>query len=225
MKILDRFINAYKNLESLFAKVPKNINRDIPYHSQFESRELVHHFISEKITALEDPKWQNSGADSKEEYEFWAWRSCGMTCLKMILEQEGKGTHPIVNLAKECEKFGGYDRERDHLGLIYDPFCTFVKQKFNLNASVVRKLNVRRIKYELAQGNHIIVSVHPDIRDKNNPEPKRKGGHLVLLTGYEQDTVSIHNPSGTHTISQEHYTLQDKEFLKFFAKRGIIISR
>ncbi|NUK27782.1 hypothetical protein HRW08_35180, partial [Streptomyces lunaelactis] len=63
----------------------------VPYYSQWESADLVPEFITGARSAADDPLWQKSGADSREEYAFWAPRMCGMACLRMALDHWG---HP-----------------------------------------------------------------------------------------------------------------------------------
>jgi hypothetical protein len=225
VNVLHHLKNELKNIYSRFTPKRSRVLHDIPYFSQFESSELVLDYIEHKKKVIEDPLWMNSGAESPTEYEFWAWRACGMTCLKMILAHRNNETYPVAVLAKECQTYGGYDMSRDHLGLIYQPFCNYVRSKFKLKAEVSRSLTIHRIKHELSKGNYIITSVHPDIRDKDNSEPKHKGGHLVLVVGYDEDDQSIfvHNPSGTFNKSQSAYKLTYSGFSKFFSKKGIVI--
>ena len=48
----------------------------MPYHSQWVSRELIGDIINGRISAAADPLWMLSGANSPEEYEFWAKNIC-----------------------------------------------------------------------------------------------------------------------------------------------------
>lgn len=198
----------------------------VPYFSQYESRELIDNIISEKINPQNDPKWKSSGAKTKAEYEYWSHNSCGMACLKMVLKHIFKKEYPIITLAKKCTAYGGYVLKKyEAEGLFYEPFCWFVKEEFNINASVAPFLTVKRILFETSKNNVVIVSVHPDIRDRKNPKPKTSGGHLVVITGYnlEKKTITIHNPSGSYKKSQENYEMRFDEFIKFFAGRGIVV--
>ena len=199
--------------------------RNINYYSQFETPDLILGAIDEE-RKINDPLWKNSGAENEEEYNFWSKRACGMACLKMILSDLDKGIWPIVKLAKLCQKYGGYDLDTN-LGLIYKPFTLFIKQEFNLLSEVVENLDIKRIGIEVKKGNYPIVSVHPDIRDKENKEPNKKGGHLVLVVGCDdfKKELIIHNPAGVYNLSQENYHLSEEEFNKFFARRGIIVHK
>ena len=69
-----------------------------------------------------------------------------------------------------------------------------------------------------------MVSVNPNIRGYETAPEKQKGGHLVLVTGYNEtdNTIIIHNPSGF--VSQNthaNHTLTIDRFRMYFAGRGI----
>lgn len=199
---------------------------DIPYFSQWESKELVEDFVEGKKSAKTDPRWKLSGAKTLNEYDMWSWNVCGMTCFKMVLAKKLGKEHKTIKMARECEKYGGYKvTEKEIEGLYYDPFVIYVKDKFGLEAKVIRNfLTVSKIKRELVKGSFPIVSVNWRIR---NPEsrPEKKGGHLVLMTGFDNSkkTLFLHNPSGFYKQSQENFEITEKDFKKFFAGRGILI--
>ncbi|MEK7571158.1 MAG: hypothetical protein AAB553_02700 [Patescibacteria group bacterium] len=94
-----REIRTYKNVLLLILKKslyrffykPQKISflhKNIPYFSQWESPTLVDTIVRKKISAKDDPRWKNSGAKTKAEYELWSHNTCGMACLKMILAKE-----------------------------------------------------------------------------------------------------------------------------------------
>jgi hypothetical protein len=203
------------------------MNKDIPYYSQWESPELVTDILQKKIKASEDPNWKNSGAETPEEYEFWSWNICGMACLKSILDFTFKEKLKTINLAKDCAEYGGYKIEGNRIeGLYYKPFCKYVGEKFNLKASFFgQDLTIPIVEKGLTENSFFILSVNKLIRNFRDREPAKKGGHLVLVTGIDPKSryIYIHNPSGYSGISQIHYKVPYTEFLKFFAKRGIII--
>ncbi|KKT29915.1 MAG: hypothetical protein UW16_C0021G0003 [Microgenomates group bacterium GW2011_GWC1_44_10] len=199
---------------------------EIPYFSQWETKELANDFLNRKITAKDDPKWMDSGADSPEEYEDWSWNICGMACLKMILVKKFGGNYRTVELAKKCESYGGYRQYENKIdGLFYHPFCRFLSSEFKIKTKVYRFfLTLEGIKREVKKERHFIVSVNPAIKCAKNT-PKYKGGHLVLITGFDEEkrTLILHNPSGLYGESQENYEISEKDFKKFFAGRGILV--
>jgi hypothetical protein len=205
----------------------KYIIHEMPYYAQWESPELVDSILQRMISAKADPKWINSGAATAEEYEYWSWNTCGMSCLKSILKYTHGLDFPTIQLARRCAAFGGYKQNQNDIeGLYYQPFVDFIKADFNLDARVSSNLTISDIISEIANQNFVIVSVHPSIRDPHTI-PMRKGGHLVLVTGYNLEDQSgalyVHDPSGYYLKSQQYALISLGDFNKFFANRGIII--
>ena len=197
----------------------------IPYFAQWESPKLVDDILAHTIKAKNDPKWQQSGATTMEEYEQWSWTACGMACLKMILAHRFHRTVPLVTLGKQCLKYGGYTLPLESSpGLYYRPFVEFVKKEYGLEARVVNGLTIREIQEALAQDKYVIASVNPGLRQPAS-KPPHKGGHLVLLIGYDQqkNCLYLHNPSGYYRKSQENFEISVPDFKKFFSHKGIIV--
>ncbi len=208
-------------------KIPESFShQDVPYYSQWESPELTSAILTGKILASADPLWQNSGAVTPAEYELWSWNACGMACLKMLLQHKQALKVPLVTLAKQCLSYGGYQEPlQDSPGLFYKPFCTFVAAEYQLQARPVTALTITEIINTIGQGGYVIASVNPAIRDPDST-PTSKGGHLILLFGYNKKTKTLyfHNPSGGTTKNQSNVALSNKQFKKFFAYKGIVIS-
>jgi hypothetical protein len=238
------FANAFAFAYERFFLLEKFKRHDIPYFSQFESRELIEDLLTAKIRSNSDPKWHSSGAESVEEYEQWSWNICGIACLKMILAFKLKKNYATIGLAKKALEYDAYKIVKSHKdiefldnrqifiefgksieGMGYRAFCKFLKEEFRLKARVAIELPLSRIKYELHKNNFVIISVHLTINRPEAEEPEKKGGHLVLVTGFDnkKKTLTIHNPSGFFNKSQEHLELSEKDFRKFYAGRGIII--
>lgn len=124
-------------------------------------------------------------------------------------------------------QYGGYrpsSKANDLKGLFYAPFVTFIKKEFRLKGVVVSLLSIEEIIHALDQGNLVSSSVSPLIRDVNL-KPVSKGGHLVLVIGFDQKEsfLIFHNPSGDTKASQEAVHIPLSDFERFFAHRGIII--
>lgn len=224
----------FKELSKIFCFLEKReplpiratIN-DVPYYSQWESPSLVSKIIRGEISAKEDPLWKRSGARSPEEYELWARNMCGMVCLKMIIKHKLGRTIPILDLGGKGLEYGVYILRPDTIdGMYYSSFVKFIKKEFDLNAKVIGSMSIKRILRELAHGNYIIASVSHKIRDPNS-KPPNKGGHLVLLLGYdlERRTILFHNPSGDTDESQKYAEISFPQFENFFARRGLVIEK
>ncbi len=211
--------------------IPRNVRRkftftDVPYFSQWESRELNAKILSHAIDTKDDPKWKLSGATSKQEYEDWSWVGCGMACTKMLLAHKTGKIIPLVELGKKCTEYGGYSYPlKESKGLHYVPYVKFIKAEFGLNAKLIVPLIIDEVITALNAEYYVIASVSPDIR---TPEvnPTHKGGHLVLMLGYDlnEKEFYFHNPSGISTSTQEYASISFDDFSKFFGQRGIVIA-
>lgn len=225
LKVVRLFLAAVAYSRSV-SRVPRRaMRRHVPYFSQWESRELVGKILAGTIKAEADPSWRTSGALTRSEYAIWSWTGCGMACLKMLLAHQDVLVS-LVELGKGCVRYGGYDMPlQSSKGLKYAPFVGFVKDTFDLDAKVVVGLPLSQICLELSRGSYVIASVHPSIRSTPS-RPKQKGGHLVLLLGYDLDKQEFyfHNPSGDSTKSQEYAAVTFKDFRQVFGYQGIIVS-
>ncbi|MFC9257668.1 C39 family peptidase [Amycolatopsis thailandensis] len=197
----------------------------IPYFSQWESPELVAAIVTGAMSAADDPRWADSGAVSAREYEFWSWRACGMACLRMMLAHRGQEVPPSVELAKECERFGGYVRHETGVhGLIYAPFLGWAADRFGIDGEVRIDFGLSELRSLVAQGHQVMASVHKSIREPKS-EPPRKGGHLVLVTGVTESGLVMNNPSGTGPHGQQDAYVDDEDFARFYALRGMVFGR
>lgn len=198
------------------------ITHQVPYYSQWESPALVPDFIS-GTSAAADPLWQKSGADSPEEYAFWAPRICGMACLRMTLAWLGREVPPSVPLVREALDVGAYVRDGDQVkGLIYAPFATWAAARFGLHAQSRPDLPAGAVRAEVAAGRVVLLSVHKSIRTLD-PDPPQRGGHLVLAVGVGPDAVTIHNPSGLPGRSQQFHQVPWHDLGRYYAGRGVVL--
>ncbi|MGW6817448.1 C39 family peptidase [Streptomyces sp. NPDC055005] len=195
----------------------------VPYFSQWESAGLVPEFVAGTTAATTDPLWESSGADSPEEYAFWAPRMCGMACLRMALGFFGQPVPASVPLVREALAAGAYVRDGDQVrGLIYAPFATWVASRWGLFAEARPQLSVEEVDAEILRGRLVLLSVHKTIRTLD-PRPEQRGGHLVLAVGRGPDHVTIHNPSGFPDGSQRFHQVSRADLVRFFAGRGVVL--
>nr|WP_200997174.1 C39 family peptidase [Rhizobium rhizogenes]QCL10366.1 peptidase C39-like family protein [Rhizobium rhizogenes] len=198
----------------------------VPYFSQWETPDMTLAVVAKgSAVLLDDPLWQQSGADTVEEYAHWAVNLCGMACLKMILATRDE-CHPTLALASICTQYGGYVIGEDGTsikGLIYAPFVRMVTERFGLKAEVITGVEATAIPQLLSHGQFFMASVHHSIRWPEQAPPS-KGGHLVLVTSASGLDLRFHNPSGHDWASQADVTLPLPIFDRFFANRGIVVS-
>ncbi|MEU8773367.1 C39 family peptidase [Streptomyces sp. NPDC048606] len=196
----------------------------VPYYSQWESADLVPEFVSGTRSAATDPRWESSGAESAQEYAFWAPRMCGMACLRMALGHFGQPVPPSVPLVREALAAGAYVRSGDQVqGLIYAPFAAWVRSRWGLVAEARPELAVEEVDAEIAHGRLVLLSVHKNIRTLD-PQPAARSGHLVLAVGSGLDHISIHNPSGFPEHSQQFHHVPRADLGRFYAGRGVVLA-
>ncbi len=127
--------------------------------------------------------------------EYWMPRACGMACLKMVLDfylpapqsnatrqTGGKQTPPLLEMCQTGEKEGGYSKH----GWFHEYFLK-VARRYGLNAERGEKIGeimgLQKIHDELKANHPVIVSVSKHTLGQTK-------FHMVVLTGYEENTES-----------------------------------
>lgn len=201
------------------------VHKDVPYFCQWESRDLAKQLLEKKITTDDDPNWKKSGAKTKKEYHDWSWSGCGMACTKMILAYRTGKVVPLVDLGTKCAEYGGYTIPLESsVGLYYKPYIAYVDKELGWKAKIIQGITFQELMHELSKGNYVIAGVSPQIRYPDS-KPKVKGGHLVLMVGYDKSKQEfyLHNPSGISKETQEYAAVTFNDFKKFFSGRGIVV--
>jgi len=201
------------------------IQKHVPYFCQWESRNLAKSILEKKISTDDDPKWAQSGAKTKKEYNAWSRNGCGMACTKMILAHRTGKVVPLVELGVKCAKYGGYSMPLDDSpGLYYKPYLAYLEKEYGWNARIIQGMTFQELMHELCKGNYVIASVSPHIRYPND-KPKSKTGHLILVVGYDKikQKFYLHNPSGISKDTQEYAAVKFSDFKKFFSGRCIVV--
>lgn len=195
----------------------------VPSFCQWETADLAESIILGKATPADDPLWKQSGASSQNEYITWANHVCGMACLKMVLAAQTGRIIPIMQLTRQALAYGAYTINKDNIqGMIYAPFVKFVSTIFSISARIEIDINASQISNFLQDNPFFIASVHPHIRWPERTPPK-KGGHLVLVTAADDNSITFHNPSGHTPETRKNAMLCHKSFDRFFAGRGVLI--
>lgn len=200
------------------------LTHNVPYYAQYESAELIPARIAGTSSAADDPRWRDSGAESREEYAFWAPRTCGVACLRMALGHWGHPVLPSVPLARELHEAGAYVREGTGVrGLLYRPFADHVRARWGLPARPEPDLTGDAIRRHLASGGLALISVHKSIRHAETEAPPSRGGHLVLAVGADTEGLLIHNPSGLPGVSAQYAEVSWTRLAAFYAGRGVLL--
>ncbi|MFF8769084.1 C39 family peptidase [Kitasatospora sp. NPDC015120] len=195
----------------------------VPYFSQYQTPALAAGIATGERTAADDPRWATSGADTREEYAWWAGRLCGVACLRMALAHWRIDPPQPVPLARDLVDAGAYTVDGDTVGgLFHEPFARHVTGRWQLAARPDSSLTRETVHREITGGALVILSVHQSIRTLD-PAPPQRGGHLVLAHTADERTVTIHNPSGWPGVSQKNHRIEWRALDRFFAGRGIIL--
>jgi len=200
-------------------------HRNVPYHTQWRSPELVGDIVARQIDVCDDPRWRENGFDDPEHYRFWSWKLCGLACLESAFDHWGIVHQPRQVLLQQALEHGVY-RLRDDGGvdgLIYRPFAEWVAQDYGLHVEVFGDHTLEHIAAHLDETTLVMASVSPEIRRPDAPNTRR-GGHLVLLHGHDPHGVWFHNPSGVPP-QQADVFLPYPVFERFYAQRGMTLRR
>ncbi|WP_311737206.1 C39 family peptidase [Streptomyces sp. Ag109_O5-1] len=188
--------------------------------TQYASPDLIERIAYQGYDPAADPRWAQSGAPSRSTYARWCRHLCGMACLRMVLLHRDGQAPNLFQLLSGARLFNAYTRDGNEIrGLFYDPFATYVRETHNLLADVHGVMELHDILNLLDAGRMVMASVSKGIR-RPDQDPERRGGHLVLVTGHHDGTITFRNPSG-HTPAARSAALTISRFRDFFGGRGI----
>ncbi|MFF0754614.1 C39 family peptidase [Streptomyces sp. NPDC004267] len=199
-----------------------DLDLSFPTVTQYASPDLIAAFAYQGRDHAADPRWSESGAPDLDTYRRWCGHMCGIACLRMALLARTGDAPTLFALLDGARKYGAYTEDTDTgaiRGLIYAPFAQYVHDVHRLHAEVHPTLTAPDLLALLDSGRLVMASVHKEIRRPENPAPG-KGGHLVLVTGHQGDTLHFRNPSG-HTEQTRTASLPTAEFTEFFGGRGV----
>ncbi|MGF1646053.1 MAG: C39 family peptidase [Kineosporiaceae bacterium] len=195
---------------------------NVPLVTQYATPGLIDAVAYGGLDPADDPAWAETGARDLADYARWCRHACGMACLRMALLHRDGHAPPLFELLRAGLPHGTYVAEQGTIrGLYYAPFVTYVREAHGLDGHVHHDLGADGIRREIARGRLVMASVHKEIRRPERPAPGR-GGHLVLVTGFEAHTLTFHNPSG-HRSDTRVATLPTSVFESFFARRGVTL--
>lgn len=181
------------------------VQDSVKYYCQFASPKLTKDILEKRISAQDDPQWQEFGFTKPEEYEFWSWRACAIICLKMIIDTTHNKNESVKNLINAGVKLGGYISHDKNGKLVdkgwyYKPLIDLAKN-YHLDGKLFPSLSIQNICREILHKHFVIASVNPEVIRYDKTESDSVGGHVVLVYGFKwQDGKCagfyLHNPSG-----------------------------
>lgn len=153
--------------------------------------------------------------------QYWMPRACGITCLKMILDHQGKETPSLLEMCAAGVHDGGFGKS----GWIHDYFVKVAKS-YGLDAHreerMIVEQGIRKIKEYLLSGNPVIVSVIKRLLGQDK-------FHMVLLTGFEEKNGEVvgfyyNEPESTDREKGKNIFVPIELFLNDWRKMAIFIS-
>jgi len=180
------------------------------------------------------------GAKDSGEFSFWAWKNCGIACVKMILDAHEKSRgKKMMQLTREGVRLGGYilyegknfvDKGWFHHSLVS------LLQKYGIFAIMKKWQTIDSIATDILGNKSVILSVlvpgrkHIAEDGSFKPKPNAKyGGHLLLATGVNMKSkqvigIYVHDPRGLENYQEDTFISADT-FKKIFTSRTIVVEQ
>lgn len=202
-------------------------DKRVPYFSQWANPTWTERIAEAAVDPCDDPSWVQHGFDSEDSYRFWSRRICGIACLESVLDHWRIPRPCRSKLVEEALEFGVYVFRQDGTlqGLIYEPFCKWVRVKFGVAAEFVVNVSLAESLERVPLGGFAMASVSQELRRPYADRTSREnGGHLALVVEHDVANLCFHNPSGVPPY-QANALLPLVVFDGFFARRGILLSK
>lgn len=161
--------------------------------------------------------WKERGFRSFEEAEDWENRSCGIACIKMILDthDEHKG-NLFADLISEMEEKGVY---KSGVGCVHQG----IVDEFNsrgIDSSRLKIEDVQKLKDLIDNDNVLIVSIGVGFVGG------KKSGHLVPVIGYiensgEITSIIVHYTSSLAACQWPEREIEVDRFMNHFSGNAI----
>ena len=164
-----------------------NISPKPPYVSQFANAEKSK--IDGYYQAIHDASASRRfGTKTLEDFSYWAWRSCGIAGVQMVLKAQlsksfAKSTMELVNEALSLE---GYNTKTD-TGWYHDSLVKLAKN-YGIEARLSKFVAPTQIAKLVLEGNYVLASIK-----------SLSGGHLLLIHGVvikngRLESFIVHDP-------------------------------
>lgn len=178
-------------------------------------------FVTQRISVEENPGM------SQDESAHWSVRSCGVACVKMLLDgadnhrgRSGSAAKSMWELIGEGLHEKAYcDRGWIHAGLLK------LLSKYGISGECHRQTTITKIAEIIRRGNVCIASVSVGLRGGEKDEKNsvvEKGGHLILFHGVKEDESGIislrcHHPSSNLAWNWENLWVAKEKVEKSFS--------
>ena len=202
------------------------VSYPVPYTCQFTSPELVADFLFGGRPLETDPHWADYGASTPDDYAHWAMRSCGVVCVKMVVEGLGGPVQSVMDWIEAGLALDGYltgqRAERPvEIGWKHSALAELARAH-GCRAELLSGLNVGDLAALVRSDRCLLASVSSEIGEGVDLPITRRNGHIVVVHGYEQagdDDLThlfVHNPSGRSPASRRDARLPVARFAEAF---------
>ena len=177
------------------------------------------------------------GAKNSKEFSFWAWRDCGIACVKMIVDSKVGSNKTMMELTNEGISLGGYilyegekfvDKGWFHSSLVK------LLQSNGVPARSKKFQSLHSVAVDLLKNRCVILSVtvpgRSTIMADGSFLPQEKAtymGHLLLATGVKMNGKEIegfyvHDPRGLPRYQKDCW-ISATTFAEIFSGRTIVV--
>lgn len=166
---------------------------------------------------LSNLDWKERGFQSVEDAKYWEKRSCGIACMKMVLDMydDHKG-RLFAELIKEMEQKGVY---KDGVGCVHQGIADEFNNR-SIDSQRVKISEVQKIKELIDQDNILIISIGAGFVDG------KKNGHLVPVVGYVEEggvvtSIIVHHTSSLVAWQWPEKEIETERFMNHFSGNAI----
>jgi hypothetical protein len=205
------------------------LNYPIPYYSQFASPELVEDIVNSRLNARDDPRWREFGASTPQEYEYWAWKACGIAALKMALEALGIPRRSMMDWIRDALAVGGFIFEEKVApgkpsGWLHRALADLARNH-GFSAGCAAPVDLDYVADCIDRGLLTIASVSYELGTRG--DITRNRGHLILIHGYSRtddgiEALHVNNPSGRSPELRRNCWIPAPRFTSGFSGRVIL---
>lgn len=171
--------------------------------------------------------WNELGFSSREEALYWQNSSCGILCLKMAIEGLlDSEIDTIFELIQKGEQIGAFS---DPIGWSHVGLAQLAGQ-YGVEAYARESIAEDEMKHILHHGGLVIVSakwafrLHKTLKEKVLFW-KKSGGHLVLVTGYNEKGFIVNHTSITPGYNWQQKCIPFSVFRLGCTGRGVVVKR
>jgi len=162
-------------------------------------------------------EWQERGFGTVEDAVSWQERSCGIACIKMVLDMHPEYSgQRFADMIGEMKDKGIY---RERVGCVHQGIADELNARM-IDAQSMKITSIERIKDLVDKGNILIVSIGVGFSDG------RKSGHLVPLIGYIEEgsgviSFVVHYSSSWASHEQAERQVDAGRFMEHFSGNAI----